>query len=241
MGTQGGLGEAEREETALSAGPRTPKEWTGEIARLLGAEQSVGGVYSVVMQLGGEQGLTLAEEALRRAEAGETLEGEERERTAGGIFFQLSKDTGWDRKAGQRAGLRPRPELEEVLAAFDRLEGRKGKADMLMIKFEGRPKGMLNKGDAVLLLFESRPDRTSVPRGLPFPPDVPLEVRAMVRRAQWERVAETVRGNPGVKLVISGRGVEAPELGGLVVWAEQVQLSGAKEMVGDGPARTGAG
>lgn len=226
MGDQGGPHQAEREEAALSE-TRAAKERTGEIAELLGAEESIGGVYSVVAQLGGERALALAQEALRRTEAGE-----EQERTSGGLFFRLAKEAGWDRKAAQRAGPRSRPELEEVLAAFDRLKGRKGRADMLMVKFEGRPKGVANKGDAVLLLFESRPDRTSVPRGLPLPPDVPLEVRAMVRRAQWERVAETVQANPAVKLVISGRGVEDPQLGGLVVWAEQVQLSGVKEPVG---------
>lgn len=214
--------------TGLDGGAQSRKALVWTLASALGERNNLGAVRSVVRELGAERAQELARAALRIEAAGGMLTTSGKRRTPGGIFFQLAREAGWPgyTPSGPPG---PRMGLAAVSKRFEKLTETKGKIDAMIVQFIGRPRRALTSGGAVLLIFESRAEQDSVPRGLPLPPTKPFEVRVMMSRREWTRVADEVRKNRHARLAIKGQAVDIPELGGLVIWADQVSVKKPKE------------
>jgi hypothetical protein len=209
------------EESERRTDSRAAQVWA--LAIRLNERNSLGGLRSVVREFGAERAQQLADEAFQIEAAGGMLAPDGKRRTVGGIFFHLAKEAGWSGYNPPRSSV-PRVSLTTAAKRFQELSEMKGRIEIMIVQFVARPRRALAAGKTVLLLFEVRPSQDNVPRGMPLPPTQPFEARVMIPQRVWMRVADEIRADRRARLAVKGQAVEIPELGGLVVWADDVKV-----------------
>ncbi len=156
----------------------------------------------------------LAETLTCEANGGMLTKDETRRRTPGGVFFQLVRERATKQ---ERWRLFPPPapqhgqgqpmtltwdeasSLMQTLATEPRGEARTMKLTLI-----GRPGKVETHGQAVVFRMQGKPPG-ALPRGLPPMPSTPaLTWNVMVALRQWNRVRESLAGNPDDQLIIEG-------------------------------------
>ncbi|MBA3822323.1 MAG: hypothetical protein H0X24_00300 [Ktedonobacterales bacterium] len=199
-------------------------------------------IVQVVRILGIERTQELVTTALAQAaQGGELTRDGQRQRTTGGIFFQLVRQltTKHPRLARMFMAHPPKPEgakatppplpppparWEDRLAALAEIT-EDGRARTMKLTLTGRPGTVVDKGTYILTTMPAQ-KMPAFPKGLPaLPPDVqPPQTVVMVAKKQWQRV-EAALSDPEDMLVLEGFAMYEPSVKGLVVLAMNVTTS----------------
>ena len=139
-----------------------------------------------------------------------------RRRTPGGTFFQRVRQCA---RPHERRRLFPQPApppgqggpqpaqlitWEEVRIITQTLAtAPAGEARTMKVTLIGRPEKIETRQQCVVFKLQGRPPG-SLPKGLPAPAGPPLSWTVMVALRQWNRVKDSLAGNPEDQLVIDG-------------------------------------
>jgi hypothetical protein len=181
--------------------------------------------------LGPERVQKLVEETLKiEAEGGMLVEGGERRRTTGGVFFKLVKGntTPEERRAIfphlQKAEVPPPPTLEEIQQAISEASQQKGEASTVKITITGRPGKIVEKGQVVITSLKST-KAPSLSKVLPKPPEDPMTYIVFIAKKQWDKVKDSIK-NPDDKLIVDGYPVldkRIGQSGTMTIYAQHVR------------------
>ena len=185
-----------------------------KLAEVLG-EPNLPLLRNVIRILGHDRCAAVLVDALQieAAEGMRTKDGTRR-RTPGGVFFQLVRERATEQ---ERWRLFPRPApqqdqgqptaltWEEASSLMQTLATEPpGKARTMKLTLIGSPGKVETRGQAVVFRMQGKPPG-ALPRGLPPMPSTPaLTWNVMVARRQWNRVKESLAGNPDDQLIIEG-------------------------------------
>ena len=136
-----------------------------------------------------------------------------RRRTPGGVFFQLVREQATKQERGRLfPGRHPHGQgqpttltWEEASSLMQTLATEPpGEARTMKLTLIGRPGKVETRGQAVVFRMQGKPPG-SLPRGLPPMPSTPaLTWNVMVALRQWNRVKDSLAGNPDDQLIIEG-------------------------------------
>lgn len=185
-----------------------------QIARRLDESEpkAIEGIRRIVTMLGTEPALSLLDDALKiDREGGLMTDDGNRQRTIGGVYFKLAKNT---MSQEQRSKLFVPPwwpkDKPDEIPQYDwaeRIEdvhqiqgGDRGHAEM-EIRMTGIPAKIIDRGSAILLVMMDKPP-TTFPKGLPALPEGKQPVSlAIVVKKQWEEIEDKIEKGHRVSLV----------------------------------------
>jgi Phosphorylated adapter RNA export protein, RNA-binding domain len=176
-------------------------------------------LMQILQILGPDRTSTLLIETLQCEAAGGMLTKDgTRRRTPGGTFFQLVRQQAqpherrrlFPQLAPQQGRTQPQRQptvltWEEASTLLQTLATQPpGEARTMKLTLIGRPGKVETRGQAVLFRMQGKPPG-ALPRGLPpVPSTAPLTWNVMVALRQWNRVKDSVTGNPDDQLIIEG-------------------------------------
>ena len=233
--------------------PRHVDERIREMARTL-QETKVGLLQRLANHIGMEKMEDLYRRALEIEAAGgmPTSDGE-RQRTAGGILFHLTREfmTPSERRkvfrvGSPRSGQRPTPPkqikepkpaptapqpptLEQVIglmrAAANIPANQKGRA-VVKTTVIGRPK-QIKKMDACTLVVMGMKPVPALPKGLPPMPDTDgATLVVFIAAKQWSKVESALKADPTDELIVEGFPANDPARNLMGIWAQSCTTKG---------------
>lgn len=222
-------------------------------------------ITAIVEQCGIEFAQSLFQEAQTiQTQGGMMLADQSRQRTPGGIFFYLARrklppemvkvifPSYGDRQKQTKKKAKP-PNVQTLGTAFnwdERLSiiqpllEQQGVLNIVKVTLMGRP-GLIDSShkDLIITTMNYTLKPSSLPKGVPTPPDKPTLYTVYISAKQWKKVEESI-ANPEDMLIVEGSCAFDEQIGGMAVYATNVsskQLESRKRQSQKEVGDTGTG
>ncbi|MEO8609113.1 MAG: phosphorylated adapter RNA export RNA-binding domain-containing protein [Chloroflexota bacterium] len=200
-------------------------------------------ITAIVKQCGIEFAQNLFQETLTiQAQGGMMLTNQSRQRTPGGVFFYLARrkmprelvKVIFPAYSNQNIQTNPKVVLPEKpratlrfnwdarLSVIQPLLEQQGVLDTVKVMLTGRP-GLIDSShkDLVITTMSYTLKPSSIPKGVPTPPEKPTVYTVYMSSKQWKKVEDTL-ANPEDTLIIEGSCAFDEQIGGIAVYAMNV-------------------